>query len=105
VKKKITYKKPLPVPIVAVNKPRAMNCEFTSSPTSSLKTWNSSEKKKFTSKVLLPVPAVAVNKPKFMNRELASSPTNWLKTRNSSEKKKFNKPKTTAGTGSGYEQA
>jgi hypothetical protein len=47
VRKKNTWKKPLPVPAVATSKPRAMSSELTCSHSSSLIAQNSVEKNKF----------------------------------------------------------
>jgi hypothetical protein len=54
---------PLPVPAVAMSKPRAMSYELTYSQSSSLIAQNSDEIQKFNMKKPLPVLAVAVSKP------------------------------------------
>jgi hypothetical protein len=51
------------------------------------------------------VPAVALSKHKAISYELKSSETSWWSPQNSSETKIFIKKKTTAGSGSGLEQA
>jgi hypothetical protein len=61
--------------------------------------------KKITWKKPLQVPAVAMCKPRAMSIELTCSHSSSLIVQNSVEKNKFNNEKTTAGTGSGYEQA
>jgi hypothetical protein len=48
--KKLTSKKPLPVPAMAMSNPWAMSCEFTFSQSSSLIAQNKVEKKKLTKK-------------------------------------------------------
>jgi hypothetical protein len=72
-KNKFTSKKPLPVPAVAVSKPRAMSYELTCSQSSLLIAQNTVEKKKLTRKKPLPVPVVVVSKPRAMSCELECS--------------------------------
>jgi hypothetical protein len=56
-------------------------------------------------KIPLPVPAVAVSKPWAMSYELTCLQSTSLTIQNTFEKEKFNNENTTAGTGSGCEQA
>jgi hypothetical protein len=63
------------------------------------------EKKKLRRKKPLPVPVVAESKPKAMSSELTCSQSSSLITQNIVEIQKFNMENTTAGTGSGCEQA
>jgi hypothetical protein len=69
---------------------------------SSIPTWKN---KKLTTKIPLPVPAVALSKPRALTCELTCSQSSWWSTQNSREKKKINNENTTAGIGSGCEQA
>jgi hypothetical protein len=63
------------------------------------------KKYNFTSKKQLPVPAVAVSKPWAMSCVLTSSHTSSLRAQYTIVEKKINNENTTAGTGSGCEQA
>jgi hypothetical protein len=49
-KNNFTRKKPLPVPAMAMSKPRAMSCELTCSQSRSMKAQNSFGKNKFNNK-------------------------------------------------------
>jgi hypothetical protein len=59
----------------------------------------------FTRKKPLPVPAMAVSKPRAISCELTCSQSSWWSAQNSREKIKIKNENTTAGTGSGFEQA
>jgi hypothetical protein len=63
------------------------------------------EKKKLTRKKPLQVPAVAQSKPRAMSCELTCSQSSSFVAQNTVEIPKFNMENTTAGTGSGCEQA
>jgi hypothetical protein len=100
-----TSKKQLPVLAVVVSKPRAMSCEFKSSQSSSLVAQSSIEKKNFKRKKILPVSAMAVCRPRATSCELTCSQSSSLVAQSSVETKKINMENTTAGKGSGCEQA
>jgi hypothetical protein len=51
------------------------------------------------------VSAVALSKPRALTYELTCSQTSWWSSQNSREKKRVNNENTSAGTGSGFEQA
>jgi hypothetical protein len=59
----------------------------------------------FTKKKPLPVPAVAMRKPRAISCELTCSQSSLWSAQNSPEKIKIKNKNTTAGTGSGFEQA
>jgi hypothetical protein len=69
---------------------------------SSILTW---KKLKLSMKIPLPVPAVALSKPKAMRCELTCWKSSWWSAQNSREKIKIKNKNTTAGIGSGFEQA
>jgi hypothetical protein len=69
---------------------------------SSILTWKIN---KLTTKIALPVPAVALSKPRAITCELTWSQSSWWSAQNSSEKIESYKENTTAGIGSGFEQA
>jgi hypothetical protein len=105
-RKNLSRKKPLPLPAVALSKHRAISFELRSSETSWWSPQNSSERKiNLSRKKPLPVPAVALSKPRAISCELTCSQSSWWSSQNSHEKKKINNENTTAGTGSGFEQA
>jgi hypothetical protein len=74
----LTWKRPLPVPVVAVCRPRATSYELTCSQSSSLIVQNSCKINKFTSKKPLLVLEVAVSKPRAMSYEFTSSQSSSL---------------------------
>jgi hypothetical protein len=63
------------------------------------------KKKIYEGEKILPVPIVAVGKPRATSCELTGSQSSSLIAQSSLEKIKFYKQKTTAGTGSGCDQA
>jgi hypothetical protein len=100
-----TMKIPLPVLAVSVSKPWAMNYELTCSQSGSLIAQNLVDEKKLIRNKPLPVSALAVSKPRAMSCELAFSQSSSLIAQNTIKEENIKMEKTSAGTGSGCEQA